>query len=115
MKDGETNATSDKPSEKNEAFFDIEGQNQSSRNEAQEPTTTRSTTSIYLITYFLFNLSLTFYNKAVMGSVSCSKSSRWARSDLGTVSISMDIDSSTYRECGFWQLHTLDFWAVSLD
>lgn len=75
MKDGEDNATVEKSSPRYGDSLDIEGQNTSkllSRNDVQEHTTSRSTTFIYLITYFLFNLTLTFYNKAVMGSVSCS-------------------------------------------
>jgi hypothetical protein len=73
MKYEEENATAEKSSPRYGDSLDLEGQNNSkplSRNDAQEHTTSQSTTFIYLITYFLFNLTLTFYNKAVMGSVS---------------------------------------------
>lgn len=75
MKDEEENTTGENSSPGYEDSLDLEVQDTSkplSRNDAQEHTTSRSTTFIYLITYFLFNLTLTFYNKAVMGSVSCS-------------------------------------------
>lgn len=73
MKDEEENAKAENPSHNYEDSFDLEGQDApkpSPHNDAQEHTASRSTTFIYLVSYFLFNLSLTFYNKAVMGSVS---------------------------------------------
>lgn len=42
----------------------MEGQNSKA-----ESTSSSSVTMLYLGTYFLINLGLTFYNKAVMGAV----------------------------------------------
>jgi len=60
----------------NEPLLDLESQQDGKHVLSQRPTepaASRTKTFIYLATYFIMNLSLTFYNKAVMGSV-CSRS-----------------------------------------
>lgn len=60
----------------NEPLLDLEGQQDGKHVLSQRPTepaASSTKTFIYLATYFIMNLSLTFYNKAVMGSV-CSRS-----------------------------------------
>ncbi|KAH6872756.1 triose-phosphate transporter family-domain-containing protein [Alternaria rosae] len=55
----------------NEPLLDLESQQDAKHVLSQRPTepaASRTKTFIYLATYFIMNLSLTFYNKAVMGS-----------------------------------------------
>lgn len=60
--------------EQSKPLLDLEGQNGGKQEPLQqrpaEPPASNLKTFLYLATYFLINLSLTFYNKAVMGSVS---------------------------------------------
>lgn len=60
--------------EQSKPLLDLEGQNEGQQEPLQqrptEPAASSLKTFLYLATYFLINLSLTFYNKAVMGSVS---------------------------------------------
>ncbi|CAN9110204.1 unnamed protein product [Alternaria alternata] len=55
----------------NEPLLDLEGQREEKQelaHRATEPAVSRTKTFVFLATYFIMNLSLTFYNKAVMGS-----------------------------------------------
>ena len=56
----------------NEPLLDLESQHEEKQelaHRATEPAVSRTKTFVFLATYFVMNLSLTFYNKAVMGSV----------------------------------------------
>jgi hypothetical protein len=60
------------PIEESKPFLDLEnqdGQKQEPLPAPTEPAPSSLKTFLYLATYFVINLSLTFYNKAVMGSV----------------------------------------------
>jgi len=60
------------PFKENEPLLDLEGQHEEKQelaHRATEPAASRTKTFVFLATYFIMNLSLTFYNKAVMGSV----------------------------------------------
>ncbi|CAN9081053.1 unnamed protein product [Alternaria alternata] len=55
----------------NEPLLDLESQHEEKQelaHRATEPAVSRTKTFVFLATYFIMNLSLTFYNKAVMGS-----------------------------------------------
>jgi hypothetical protein len=62
----------DQSIEESKPFLDLEnqeGQKQEALPIPTEPAPSSLKTFLYLATYFVINLSLTFYNKAVMGSV----------------------------------------------
>jgi hypothetical protein len=69
---GEDAYIAEQPFREHEPLLDLEGQyggKQELAHRATEPAASRTKTFVFLAAYFLMNLSLTFYNKAVMGSV----------------------------------------------
>lgn len=70
--------------------------------------------AVFLATYFVMNISLTLYNKTVLGSVSL-KAKLLYSSDTDqilAVCLSMDLDSNTYWPCSCGKLCNASTWIL---
>jgi hypothetical protein len=109
----------EQPFKENEPLLDLESQQEEKQELSHRPTeplASRTKTLMYLATYFVMNLSLTFYNKAVMGSV-CIRNISDGSMELmrHVVPIPVDSDSSTYWECCSWKFNFPDVRALPAD
>jgi hypothetical protein len=109
----------EQPFQENEPLLDLESlqeEKQELSHRPTEPVASGKKTFMYLATYFVMNLSLTFYNKAVMGSV-CIRNISDGSMELmrHVVPIPVDSDSSTYWECCSWKFNFPDVRALPAD
>jgi hypothetical protein len=117
--DSDEQYPTEQPFKENEPLLDLESQQEQKQelsHRPTEPVASRTKTLIYLATYFVMNLSLTFYNKAVMGSV-CIRNLSNGSMELRrhVVPIPVDSDSSTYWECCSGEFNLPDIRAFPAD